>query len=320
MINLDSIGFYTLTNERCEQASHLAPLQRAELILTDECNLNCPYCRGLPKYLKNPISLLKAIEILNQWIDNGLENIRFSGGEPLSSPILKDLISLSYNNDVERIAVSTNGTYPIKDYLNLIDLGVNDFSISLDACCQQDTKIMSGGKDIHNQVTKNIQFLSQLTYVTIGIVINENNINSTINIIKLAESLNVSDIRIIPSAQYSQSLSKLKHINNKLSQNYPILKYRINNTINNIPIRGLTINDNNQCPLVLDDIAVAQNYHFPCIIYLRENGNPIGTMNQKFRLQRKTWFENHNTYNDPICKNNCLDVCRDYNNLYKLLH
>jgi hypothetical protein len=72
--------------------------------------------------------------------------------------------------------------------------------------------------------------------------------------------------------------------------------------------------DNHKCPLVLDDMAVLSGYHFPCIIYLRESGNPIGKMTKDFRHDRIQWYVNHDTHSDPICSKNCLDVCIDYNN------
>jgi hypothetical protein len=111
---------------------------------------------------------------------------------------------------------------------------------------------------------------------------------------------------------------------------HPILKYRYNNIINNIPVRGLSLSDYNRCPLVLDDIAIAGEYHYPCIIYMREKGKPIGNIlhcgskhsiiRNKIMEERYNWYKNHDTYKDPICRNNCLDVCRDYNNKFYEYH
>jgi hypothetical protein len=67
-------------------------------------------------------------------------------------------------------------------------------------------------------------------------------------------------------------------------------------------------------------MASAGGKHFPCIIYMREYGNPIGDVNSNTRKDRLDWYKNHNTKTDPICKNNCLDVCIDYNNKYKEYH
>ena len=69
-------------------------------------------------------------------------------------------------------------------------------------------------------------------------------------------------------------------------------------------------------------MAVAGNNHYPCIIYLREQGNPIGKIENinLIRQQRMEWIKNHNTHENEICKNNCIDVCVDYNNKWEMLH
>ena len=79
-------------------------------------------------------------------------------------------------------------------------------------------------------------------------------------------------------------------------------------------VRGLSESDSHHCPLVLDDIAVAKGFHFPCIIYLREYGLPIGEIGKDVRDQRLEWFLKTDTHKNKICRENCLDVCVDYNN------
>ena len=46
-MKLEKIGFYTLSDKRAKSVTIKSPIQRGELILTDKCNLKCPYCRGL---------------------------------------------------------------------------------------------------------------------------------------------------------------------------------------------------------------------------------------------------------------------------------
>jgi hypothetical protein len=130
-----------------------------------------------------------------------------------------------------------------------------------------------------------------------------------VKIIKLSHNLGVSDIRIIPSAQYNKFL-KIK-IDKFILESHPILKYRLGN---HRPVRGLSDGDSGKCKLVLDDMAVWNSYHYPCIIYLREGGTPIGRIGENTRKERSEWYKNHNSYEDKICLHNCLDVCLEYNN------
>lgn len=315
-MKLEDIGFYTLSDKRADNTSIESSLKRCELILSDKCNFKCPYCRGLKTELKGDLTFKEAKHIVDLWSEAKIENIRFSGGEPT---LWKDLVKLvKYTKkikSIKHIAISTNGSASIQKYRSLIKAGVNDFSISLDSCCSSTANKMAGVKGQFNHIEKVIKYISKQTYCTVGVVLTKVNNNELENIIKYATSLGVSDIRIIPSAQ---SNHKLK-IN--IKTNYKILKYRINNIKNKRHVRGLKKTDYCKCPLVKDDMVIVKNKHYPCIIYMREQGKEIGTIDNKsikeIRKERELWFKNHNTFKDSICRKNCLDVCIDYNNKVK---
>ena len=128
--DLKKIGFYTLSDARARQASITSPLWRAELILTGRCNFKCPYCRTVGG---QDMPLEQALATVNLWCDQGLKNVRFSGGEPTMYKGLVDLVKLANSRGTERIAISTNGAASMKLYHELLAAGVTDFSISLDA-------------------------------------------------------------------------------------------------------------------------------------------------------------------------------------------
>lgn len=109
-------------------------------------------------------------------------------------------------------------------------------------------------------------------------------------------------------------MSNLSQIPEGILKKYPILRYRVQNFLKGRNVRGLQEQDNNRCPLSRDDSIIAGEYHFPCIIYMREGGDPIGKVGSTMREERARWSEKHNTHKDPICKKNCLDVCIDFNN------
>lgn len=316
-MKLEDIGFYTLNDNRAKNASVDSQMMRCELILTDNCNFKCPYCRGLRPDLKGTLSLEQAKHIVDLWAKDNLKNIRFSGGEPTVYPGIVELVAHAKSKGIDRIAISTNGSANINLYRELIAAGVNDFSISLDACCSAFGDLMAGGiKGAWNKVISNIKAISKLTYVTVGVVVTEETIHDLKNTIEFAASLGVADIRIISSAQYNTLLYNARTVSESVYQKYPILKYRIENLNHQRNVRGLQVTDSHRCGLVLDDMAIAGEYHFPCIIYMREGGDPIGKIGENMRQERLIWMENHDTHNDPICKENCLDVCIDYNNQF----
>ena len=312
-MRLESIGFYSLSDERAATASATSPLQRCELILTGNCNFSCPYCRrvGGPN-----LSFDDALNTVRLWAKDRLRCIRFSGGEPTMWPRLEELVTYAHHCGMEWIAVSSNGSMGRHVYDRLIEAGVNDFSISLDACCAEDGDKMAGGvKGAWAKVISNIEYLSTRVYTTVGVVLTPENAAEIGGTIDLAESLGVSDIRVIPAAQCSRHLMGVP--SRVWPGRFPILQYRMNNVRNGRSVRGIGPRDSHRCGLALDDMAVMGTQHYPCIIHMREGGAPIGQVGANMRAEREQWYKTHDTHSDPICQANCLDVCRQYNNVFE---
>jgi molybdenum cofactor biosynthesis enzyme MoaA len=294
------------------------------MIITESCNFKCPYCRGLDAsiYGDRRVKQLSLAEIkrnIDYWCEpEPLENIRFSGGEPTLHRDIIEVIAYAKQKGIKRIAISTNGSNRWELYKSLIEAGCNDFSISLDACCSATGDKMAGKiPGAWDKVVENIKLISAKTYVTVGVVLTPDNISETIKTIELAHSLGVSDIRIISAAQWNNKINEFKQIATELLDQHPILKYRMKNFCQGKDIRGIANSDYHRCGLVLDDSVIAGNYHFPCIIYMREKGQHIGEVSPNMRQERLEWYKNHNTFEDPICRKNCLDVCVDYNNTFR---
>ncbi len=322
-MKLENIGFYTLEDFRAKNACVNSPLWRNEIIITSRCNFNCPYCRGTEiNGKKGDMPLDEIKKSIDIWASQNVKNARFSGGEPTIHKEIKEIIRYTKDvcKEIEHIAISTNGYADLELYKELIRIGVNDYSISLDACCSSIGDMMSGEvKGSWNKVVSNIIELSKLTYVTVGMVFDKQNSHEMKESILFASNLGVSDIRIISAAQWDDfSIFENLSIDRKVLDKHPILKYRINNFKTGRNVRGITKTDSHKCGLMIDDTIIKGKYHYPCVIKMREGCNPIGIVSDKMRQERKDFLENHNTYKDPVCRKNCLDVCIDYNNKYEL--
>jgi GGDEF domain-containing protein len=271
--------------------------------------------------LRGDLALSDAMRVLDFWSEKkGLKNVRFSGGEPTLYHGLVHLVEYAKTLGVERIAISTNGSADTDLYRKLIEAGVNDMSISLDACCSDFGKKMCGGiSGAWERVIDNIRILSQLTYVNLGMVFTEDTVSELAKTVEFGHSLGVADIRVISAAQYDRTLEGLKNIPQGILDAHPILKYRVNNAIAGRNVRGLRPDDCRRCSLVMDDGVVVGDCHYPCIIYMREGGNPIGKVGPEMRQERIRWMNEHDIHTDPICLKNCLDVCIDYNNRFQII-
>lgn len=331
MTKLENIGFYTLKDSRAEHISLNSPLWRCELILTDLCNFKCPYCRGIEECHQGNVSWEHAEFVVRMWGAHNLKNVRFSGGEPTMWHVtdkqgnkknLVDLVALAKSVGIERIAISTNGSIKTAFYDELVEAGVNDFSISLDSCCAETGDKMAGNKKgAWAKVVNNIKHLSAKTYVTVGIVFTPENVSEFRELVEFASSLGVADIRILSSAQWNQAFYDIT-FENDLLKKHPILEYRLKHFSGKRHVRGLTEEHPHTCPLMLDDMAILGGYHFPCVIYMREQGTPVGKVDfslspelaiEKIRKERLEWITSRDTHLDPICKKNCLDACVDFN-------
>lgn len=319
-MKLENIGFYTLSDERAENTSETSQMKRCEMIINDYCNFKCPYCRGLADRVfddrkRKELTLEEIKRNIDLWCDNEpLENIRFSGGEPTYHRNIVEVVAYAKEKGIKRIAISTNGSNKPEMYRKLLDAGCNDFSISLDACDALTGDVMAGGIiGSWKKVVENIKWISKETYVTVGVVLEPGNVGKFIDIVNFADALGVADIRVIPSAQWDEPLDELTEIAEDVKDRHPILKYRVNNFIAGKRIRGLSEGDAKSCPLVLDDSVIAGQDHYPCVIYMREQGQPIGVVSESMRAERVEWFNTVNPHDDEICKRNCLDVCVDYN-------
>lgn len=321
-MKLQEIGFYTLSDERAKNLSDTSPMQRCEMLLTPRCNFKCPYCRGhksISEDCSKDVSFKAASQVLGYWIKDGLRNVRFSGGEPTLYPRLNDLVKICHDGGVKRIAISSNGSSPFEVYEKLIEDGVNDFSISLDSCCSSFGNAMTGvGGNQWEKVIENIPKIAKLTYVTVGVVLTEENVHQTKDIVEFAHNLGVADIRLISAAQYNKLIQGLEGLDQKILDAHPILKYRVGNLNSGRNVRGIQESDSHKCYLVKDDSVVAGSgdevFHFPCVIAMREGCKAIGKVGPNMRQERIEWFKKHNSFEDPICKSNCLDVCIDHHN------
>jgi len=102
------------------------------------------------------------------------------------------------------------------------------------------------------RIAGTIREMSKRTYVTVGMVFTEDNIDGCKQAVEFASSLGVADIRVIPAAQYAKALTMLNDLSDELLAKHPILKYRIQNAAMGKPIRGLSPSNARHCRLALD--------------------------------------------------------------------
>jgi cyclic pyranopterin phosphate synthase len=129
--------------------------------VTERCNFRCQYCMPKKPFSWTPRENLLSFEELFQFvkigIDEGIEKVRITGGEPLLRENLDKFISMIFNYKPEiDLAMTTNGYLLPKTAKKLKDAGLQRINISLDSL-KKDVAQKIAQKDVLNEILQGIE-------------------------------------------------------------------------------------------------------------------------------------------------------------------
>ena len=122
--------------------THNRPLRDLRISVTDRCNFRCRYCMpaeifgsGYQFLPRQEILRFSEIEtIARNCVALGVRKLRLTGGEPLMRRDLPVLVKmLASIDDVEDLAMTTNGALLTRHAQTLKDAGLHRVTVSLDA-------------------------------------------------------------------------------------------------------------------------------------------------------------------------------------------
>lgn len=190
--------------------------------LTDRCNLRCKYCMpedGISKFSHDEILTLEELyEIIEIFVELGINKIRFTGGEPLVRKGIVELISkVSKLHGVKDIAMTTNGIL-LKEYAkDLKDAGLNRVNISLDTLDEDKYRTITRGGNLH-RILEGIEEAKKvgLTPIKINTVLiggfNDDEIESLVGLTE-RENIDLRFIELMPIGE-AASWAKENFISN----------------------------------------------------------------------------------------------------------
>ncbi len=200
--------------------------------VTQRCNFRCLYCMPKIPFNHQPKENLLSFEELFLFvkvaIDEGIEKIRITGGEPLLRKDLSVFIKMinDYKKDLD-LAITTNG-FLLKDFAkDLKDAGLNRLNISLDTLESKKAKILAQ-KDVLDSVLAGIdEALSVGLKVKLNTVVLKGlNDDELIPLLEFAKSKNIQ-IRFIEFMENIHAYGKLQGLKRDeiiqiLSQKYQV--------------------------------------------------------------------------------------------------
>ncbi|EAI3325053.1 GTP 3',8-cyclase MoaA [Campylobacter jejuni] len=200
--------------------------------VTQRCNFRCLYC--MPKIpfdyqpKENLLSFEELFLFVKAAIDEGIEKIRITGGEPLLRKDLSIFIKMinDYKSDID-LAITTNG-FLLKDFAkDLKNAGLKRLNISLDTLDHKKAKTLAQ-KDILDSVLSGIDEALNLDLkVKLNTVALKNlNDDELISLLEFAK-LKKAQIRFIEFMENTHAYGKLQGLKRDeiiqiLSQKYQI--------------------------------------------------------------------------------------------------
>ncbi len=200
--------------------------------VTQRCNFRCLYCMPKIPFNHQPKENLLSFEELFLFvkvaIDEGIEKIRITGGEPLLRKDLSVFIKMinDYKKDLD-LAITTNG-FLLKDFAkDLKDAGLKRLNISLDTLESKKAKILAQ-KDVLDSVLAGID-----EALNIGLKVKLNTVvlkglndDELISLLEFAKSKNIQ-IRFIEFMENIHAYGKLQGLKRDeiiqiLSQKYQV--------------------------------------------------------------------------------------------------
>lgn len=161
--------------------------------LTRGCNLRCKHClnnSGIPE--ENQLTLEECYVLVKQLAEAGIQEIRFTGGEPLIFEGIYDLIKYATDLGIF-VSIGTNGTLITKEIAQKLKTnGVKRAVVSLDGTKEMHDTIRGNGN--YDRTIDAIVFLSE---VGISIKVNSVIMRSNMeNVIELAKQMHNKKISI----------------------------------------------------------------------------------------------------------------------------
>ena len=128
------------------------PMRSLRISVTDRCNLRCQYCMPEPEYVWLPRESILDFEeisaLVDAFMDEGVDRVRITGGEPLLRRDLPVLIQSLAQKPLGDIALTTNGLLLAGRARELRRAGLHRITVSLDTLRPDRFRALTGSSDL----------------------------------------------------------------------------------------------------------------------------------------------------------------------------
>lgn len=269
--------------------------------VTRKCNLRCSHClNNSGVLLEKEMTHEEILNLVDSLVEAGIQDIRFTGGEALTSNYIYDYISYALSKGVA-VSLASNGTLINAEVAKkLATAGLKKCVISIDGTKKSNDMIR--GKGAYDRTLKAIKYLKTNNIdVRINSVVLKSNID---DIIKLAENMDKMKIKMyIRRFVNSGRGENLKNMWLNY-HDYEYLRNQLCNILKNGYVDGHYLHDGDGVKLRMDlpfkvegcragkrSFVIAPNGDvFPCGFLAAQGFKPISNI-RKIENWRKFWYD-----------------------------
>ena len=232
------IKFTKLTDENI--GNHFSFADIVFLEVTRSCNLRCKHClNSSGEAIPNQLSTEEFRNLIKELAKEGVQDIRFTGGEPLLHKEIYDLIKLASDNGVYT-SIGTNGTLITEGVAKkLKNSGLKKAVVSIDGTEKMHDFVRGEGN--FKKAIKGLQnLIDQEINVRVNSVIMRSNMNA---VISLAKELHKKGIHVF-IRRFLEAGRGTELENNMLSkEDYKYVKEQLEEELKGKYIIGHYLND-----------------------------------------------------------------------------
>ncbi|AOY75344.1 radical SAM/SPASM domain-containing protein [Clostridium formicaceticum] len=164
--------------------------------ITSKCNLRCLHCYNESGSKDNILSLNEIENLVYSIKKSENHGFAISGGEPFMHPQIFEIIELLNKNDIKPNVIS-NATLINEKICEKLKKYKCSFQISLNGSCAKVHESICGTGTFNKTIAGIKNLISMGTSdISINIVLNKNNANDVVDIIKIITELGITNIEI----------------------------------------------------------------------------------------------------------------------------
>lgn len=331
--------------ERPHELDAAARVHRVTVFVSYRCNLSCPYCKTI---VRDPSELevlpqrasahdLASFErLLASFGDTMLVHVHFTGGEASLHPHIVGMVVAAKRRHRIRLSLTSNGTAPPERYLDLARAGLDELRISIDAADAALGRALTALDGAWERSLATLRLLGHAKasddlplHLIANTVVGVDNRERLVDIVRLLMSTGVDDIKLITEVDSrgflggfegrASVVAELRAIlDAQPAAAFPLLRRKLESVFSTLSI-GLDAVDARpdfRCYIPLTERTVDAVHYYPCSVYLREGGAPLGRIDEPQSEQRRKTADfvmRGDCMDDPICRSYCLHCTREYN-------